>query len=282
MIAMKDNDVTAALADVVYYIRTHLDEPLELGALSELAGFSRYHFHRLFRALAGESLAVYVRRQRLQRAAVRLRETTDDIASIGMDAGYDSPSAFSRMFASHFGVTPSEFRANGAVPVVPAHAQPVFRGRLMEYRLEELPSLRLLAVRRTGRYRHSAPAAFKALWEIARRHDLITAQTMFLGLSYDDPEAHEEDQLRFDACVTSNAPPVEELRVLEHRAGPYAIYRHQGPYQLIEHVFDRLLDAAILSGAHQLREEPFVEINLNDPTVVEPKDLLTDVCIPIV
>ncbi len=282
MIAMRPNDVTAALADVVYYIRTHLDEPLDLAALSDLAGFSRYHFHRLFRALAGESLAAYVRRERLQRAALRLRETADEISAVGMDAGYDSPSAFARMFGSHFGVTPSEFRADGDLPVVPPHALPAFRGRHMEYRVEELPALRLLAVRRTGRYRHSAPAAFKRLWEIARRHHLIRKHTMFLGLSYDDPDAHEDDELRFDACITSNESPVDELHVVERAAGRYAIYRHQGPYDLIEHVFDRLLDAAILSGAHQLRDEPFVEINLNDPTVVERKDLLTDVCIPIV
>jgi AraC family transcriptional regulator len=282
MMAMKPNDVSAALADVAYYIRTHLDQPLELSVLSDLAGFSRYHFHRIFRALAGESLAAYVRRERLQRAAVRLRETVDEIAGIGMEAGYDSPSAFSRIFASHFGVTPSEFRADGSVPVVPSHAFPAFRSRPMEYRVEELPSLRLLAVRRTGRYRHSAPAAFQSLLEIARRHNLIDEDTMFLGLSYDSPEAHEDDELRFDACITSSEPPVEELHVVEHRAGPYAIYRHQGPYHLIEHIFDRLLDAAILSGAHQLRDEPFVEINLNDPAVVEPKDLLTDVCVPIV
>lgn len=75
MIAMDSNDVTAALADVVYYIRTRLDDSLDLSALSGRAGFSPYHFHRLFRAFAGESLASYVRRERLQRAAQRLRET---------------------------------------------------------------------------------------------------------------------------------------------------------------------------------------------------------------
>jgi AraC family transcriptional regulator len=282
MIAMKRNDVTAALADVVYYIRMHLDEPLELSVLSQLTGFSRYHFHRLFRALTGESLAAYVRRERLQRAALRLRETGDEIAAVGMDAGYDSPSAFARIFASHFGVTPSAFRANSNIPIVPSHALPVFRSRQMDYRIEELPSLRLLAVRRTGRYRHSAPGAFQALLGIARRHNLIGENTMFLGLSYDSPDAREDDELRYDACITSNMAPVEELHVVEHRAGRYAIYRHRGPYHLIEHVFDRLIDAAILSGAHQLREEPFVEINLNDPAAADPKDLLTDVCIPIV
>jgi AraC family transcriptional regulator len=282
MTAMKPNDVTAALADVVYYIRTHLDEPLDLAVLSELAGFSRYHFHRLFRALADESLAAYVRRERLQRAALRLRETADEIAAVGLDAGYNSPSAFSRVFAGHFGVTPTEFRANGELPVVPPHALPAFRSRQMEYRIERLPSLRLLAARRTGRYRHSAPVAFKTLLEIARRHNLIREQTIFLGLSYDSPDAHQDDALRYDACITSNEPPVEELHVVEHRAGSYAIYRHQGPYHLIEHVFDRLLDAAILSGAHALREEPFVEINLNDPAIVESKDLITDVCVPVV
>jgi AraC family transcriptional regulator len=282
MIAMQSNDVTAALADVVYYIRTRPNEPLDLSSLSARAGFSRYHFHRLFHAFAGESLAAYVRRERLQRAALRLRETADEIAAVGMTAGYDSPSAFTRAFAAHFGVTPSEFRGDDGVPVVPAHALPAFRGQPLEYRVEELPAQRLLAVRRTGRYRDSAPAAFQALLAIARRHNLINQRTMFLGLSYDAPESHEQDELRYDACISSDAAAIEDLHVVERRAGRYAIHRHQGPYHLIEHAFDRLLDAAILSGAHRLREEPFVEINLNDPAVVRPEDLLTDVCIPVV
>ncbi|HEU5134159.1 MAG TPA: helix-turn-helix domain-containing protein, partial [Steroidobacteraceae bacterium] len=57
---------------VVEHIDRHLDQKLDLAALAGIANFSPFHFHRLFRALMGEALGDYVRRRRLEIAAVRL------------------------------------------------------------------------------------------------------------------------------------------------------------------------------------------------------------------
>ena len=51
---------------VVDYIDRHLDQKLDLAALADVASFSPFHFHRLFRALMGEALGDYVRRRRLE------------------------------------------------------------------------------------------------------------------------------------------------------------------------------------------------------------------------
>lgn len=57
---------------VLEYIDQHLDESLELGTLSEVAHFSAFHYHRLFSAWMGEMLGDYLRRRRLEMAALRL------------------------------------------------------------------------------------------------------------------------------------------------------------------------------------------------------------------
>ena len=57
---------------VLTHIDDHLDEPLELAALADVAHFSAYHFHRLFAAWAGETLGDYIRRRRVEVAALRL------------------------------------------------------------------------------------------------------------------------------------------------------------------------------------------------------------------
>ncbi len=51
------------------HVRAHLGEPLKLADLARVAAFSPFHFHRIFRALTGETLSAYVQRQRLERAA---------------------------------------------------------------------------------------------------------------------------------------------------------------------------------------------------------------------
>ena len=57
---------------VLEHIDRHLDEPLDLAALAEVAHFSPFHFHRLFAAWMGETLGDYLRRRRVELAAMRL------------------------------------------------------------------------------------------------------------------------------------------------------------------------------------------------------------------
>ena len=71
---------------VVDYIDQHLDSRLDLTTLAGVAHFSPFHFHRLFHALMGESLGDYVRRRRLELAAIRLLSHRDlPIVDIALD-----------------------------------------------------------------------------------------------------------------------------------------------------------------------------------------------------
>jgi AraC family transcriptional regulator len=101
---------TERIQDVMLYIREHIDEPLHREVLAEVAGFSVPHFHRIFTACAGENIAGYVRRVRMERAGRKLRMGAVDITEVALAAGYDSHAAFSKAFKQHFGLSPSEFR----------------------------------------------------------------------------------------------------------------------------------------------------------------------------
>jgi AraC family transcriptional regulator len=281
MHTMKRNDPASGLAEIAAHIRRNLDEPIDLRALAERAGFSPYHFHRIFRAVFGEPLAAYVRRERLQRAASALRTTGRDVTGIALEAGYDSPSAFARSFAEHFGIAPTKFRADDTRPIVPEHALPHFRSSEMTVHVEHVPALRLLSVRRIGAYAISAPSAFAALVAIASKNGLLENRTQFVALSHGNPESCDESDLRYDACFSSEGDPVDELEPIEHPGGRYAVYRHTGPYDFIEHVFDRLFDAVVLSGKFELRDAPCMEIYRNDPITTAPAELVADVCLPV-
>ena len=103
------------IEEVMRYIRTHIDEPLNRETLASVAGFSIPHFHRVFRAQVGESAASYVRRLRLHRAGQKLRMGAVDITEVALAAGYDSHAAFSKAFKQQFGFSPSEFRQLGCI-----------------------------------------------------------------------------------------------------------------------------------------------------------------------
>ena len=98
------------LNNVKRYIQEHLDEPLNREVLAAVAGFSVPHFHRVFTAQIGESIASYVRRVRLERAGRKLRMGATDITAVALAAGYETHTAFGKAFKQHFGLSPSEFR----------------------------------------------------------------------------------------------------------------------------------------------------------------------------
>lgn len=101
----------ARMLRVLAHIDAHLDEDLDLAALSRVAAFSRFHFHRQFSAMFGVSVHRYVQLARLKRAAHSLAWNEDQsVTSIALDAGYDAPDAFARAFRQRLAQSPSSFR----------------------------------------------------------------------------------------------------------------------------------------------------------------------------
>src|SRR6195952_1924557 len=96
---------------VLDHIDRHLDDDLDLDAMSGVAAFSKYHFQRQFTATFGLSVHRYVQLARMKRASYRLAYRDDQsVTEIAMDAGYDAPDAFARAFRQRFGQSPSSFR----------------------------------------------------------------------------------------------------------------------------------------------------------------------------
>lgn len=96
---------------VLDYIDQHLDSDLGLKTLSGIAAFSKFHFHRQFKATFGLSLHRYVQLARLKNASHWLAYgDAQSVTDIALDAGYDAPDAFARAFRQRFGQSPSSFR----------------------------------------------------------------------------------------------------------------------------------------------------------------------------
>jgi AraC family transcriptional regulator len=101
----------ARMQRVLDHIDRHLDDDLDLDAVSGVAAFSKYHFHRQFTATFGLSVHRYVQLARMKRASYRLAyRDAQSVTDIAIDAGYDAPDAFARAFRQRVGQSPSSFR----------------------------------------------------------------------------------------------------------------------------------------------------------------------------
>ena len=99
------------LADVLAWMDARLDEALTLDAIAARAGFSPYHFSRLFTARMGHSVMAHLRGRRLVKAAQRmLADPKLKLIDLAFDCGFESQEAFTRAFKRTFGVAPGRFR----------------------------------------------------------------------------------------------------------------------------------------------------------------------------
>lgn len=88
--------------------------PLDLRAVAARAGYSRYHFVRLFRRAYGETPGQYLSRRRIERAKELLRAANLTVTEICLLVGFTSLGTFSTRFKGQVGMTPTEFRRAAA------------------------------------------------------------------------------------------------------------------------------------------------------------------------
>lgn len=180
------------------HVMKHLDEPLRLADVSHAAGFSPFHFHRVFQAMTGETLADFVKRRRLDRALTMISDESRkrSLTSIAIACGFSSSSDFSRCFRQRFGVAPSAFdvqqwRADHAAELEsvvwkskPARSE---RGDRFKVRIRQLPPRTVAYIRVSNPYRGDAvPKAIARLMRWAERRGF--ADNQWLGYQWENPE----------------------------------------------------------------------------------------------
>jgi AraC family transcriptional regulator len=269
------------LLRVLDHIHDNPAGDLSLDALADVAAMSRFHWHRVFHAMTGETAAQAVRRIRLHRAAVWLVQTDMDLAEIATRAGYGSPRSLARAFALQYGRSPAAFRKDGEAI---AERIRLRTGDLTMYSVDiaDQPARRLAAMPHTGPYPEIG-AAFQKGAAIVSARGLWHAVRGGVAVYYDDPSATAPGALRSHAGFalegeTAVPEGMEEVRL---PAGPAAVLHFRGPYSGLQAAYDFLYGVWLPQSGRETADAAPFEVYLNDPSEVPPEDLLTDIVVPI-
>lgn len=284
---LKASAYAARFNRVFEYIDRHLGEVLTVELLSQVANFSKYHFHRQFSEYAGISVFRYLQLMRLKRASYRLAfSKREKIADIALDAGFENPESFSRAFKNTFGQTPSEFRRSPKwEPWNERYQFPIReRRQSMEINIVEFERTRVAALEHRGALGlvNDSVGIFIE-WRKASGLSPVQSSKSF-GIVYDNPDTTEPEQFRFDICGSVSEEVPDNAQGVINKViprGRCAVIRHQGSHDRIGDSVYYLYRDWLPGSGEELRDFPLYFHYLNLPPETPEHDLITDIYLPL-
>ncbi|MFW2571382.1 AraC family transcriptional regulator [Legionella sp. 29fVS95] len=270
------------LKKVIEFIGKHLDEKLTLNQLSDIACFSKYHFHRLFTAYTGLSLQQYVRWLRLKRAAHQLIVNKDkSIIEIAINAGFESHESFTRAFKQACHLNPSEFRAQSSWQVweQQPYCLPKKGEMTMNVSIKNIAARRLAVLEHRGDPQKVGDSVNRLInWAKAQTINLKPKAGEAFGFAYDDPQTTPAAEFRFDLGITVPEQLKLEGEIIEKRlpAGRYAVATHKGSRNTIGDTVYGLYRDWLPESGEELGNLPCIFCYYNFDHEVAETELITE------
>jgi AraC family transcriptional regulator len=280
---------------VIDHIDRHLDKKLDLAALADIASFSPFHFHRLFRALFGEALGDYVRRRRLEIAGVRLLSQPGvSVLNIALGVGFGSAEAFTRAFRGKFDCSPTEWRKSkrgqmaskrgqAARPAGRKNGVTSSKETAMKVTIIDRPPVHVAYLRHTGAYGPDIGRFWMETVAPWMSTNNLMGRERF-GLALDDPTVTAPAKCRYDACVQSQEKEMLSgdpgRKVIP--GGKYAALAFEGTSAQIGAAWEALLRDWLPKSGLQLDSRPFFEHYPVDGRY-DPKSgrFTCNICVPV-
>lgn len=246
-----------------------------------LANFSPFHFHRIYRAMRGESIAETIRRARLTRAALQLSTTELPVIDVALAAGYESAQSFARAFKSFVAESPSAFRAGRRsvadfIPPIVIERKDEF----MKIDLVDREPTRAHVLKHQGPI-GSIPETWASLWRWHVQAGLAGQAQYPIGVCFGDPETPGGFRYYAGLVFPEGVAASGEIETLDIPGGRYASYRHIGPYMGISGAFQQLYGQWLPSSGYEPDDRPSLEVYRNTPYDTPPEALVTDLLVPV-
>lgn len=188
---MIENSNDLYLNKAINYIVENFTKPPNLEEVSKISGFSKFHFHRLFKEFTSETLNQFTRRIRLERAAfILLFDKNRTITDIALSCGFSNSQNFATAFKKHFRITPKAYKENkGCAGIIIPDPAIVAKYNIELIFIDTFSFI----------YERSFGAYYSSDFLSQRKKTLSNnSDKKYIGLFLDDPTVTTETNCRYD------------------------------------------------------------------------------------
>lgn len=278
------SEYESRMHQVLTYIDQHLEKPITVKTLAEVAHFSPFHFHRLFSAWMGETIGDYLRRRRVEVAAMRLvAQPRISILNVALSVGFGSAEAFARAFKSRFGHSPTAWR--GMKQPSSANSNPDQQNSkhdqaarasfvdhdgvrphsnqetIMKVAIIDRHPATVAYLRHLGPYGEPISRFWQETYVPWAVMNKLGADHPRYGIAHDDPSITAPAQCKYDACaeVPPDFLPTGGALKTTIPGGKYAVHKFRGTVAQAEKTWMALLRNWLPSSGLQLDNRPCFE-----------------------
>ena len=273
----------ARLQRVLMYIHDHPAQDLSLDTLAEIACMSRFHFHRVFRAMTGATVADLTRHLRLLAAANALLRDNAPLQDVARRHGYPNAASFSRAFRGAHGIAPGAFRRRGqALSNQLRTARP--GDSMYPVSIEHLEPCRAAGIEHAGSYADMG-RAFQAPAALLAARSLFPHVLGMFAIYHDAPGSRPEAELRAHAgvLVADDFPrDIRGVHYFDLAGGKHAVLRHIGPPATLTSAYEWLYGTWLPHSGEEPRDEAPIELYANDARTTPSDQIRTDIRLPLV
>lgn len=256
-------------------IESSLDDYLCIEQLASIAGYSPFHFQRLFKEYTGENVASYIKRLRIEKSAFMLKYQYKKISTVAMRAGFNSNTSFTRAFKSYFHISPLEFKEK--------YKNFDTKEDTPDFTIVNLDSFKVFFIRTFGDYYTSEPQAWNELTNCFKK--ALDETTQYISICYDEPTIIKScSKLRYEACILYEEEKhnkIQNLVLKEIESGAYAKFEFEGTLREFDLLFYKVYHTFFHDKTFQIGLRPAIQIHHNNSNDLLYGITKTDLFIPI-
>ncbi|WP_299675343.1 GyrI-like domain-containing protein [uncultured Tenacibaculum sp.] len=219
-----NNDIAVRIYKAIQYIEENSSTKLLLEDVASKAHFSPFHFHRIFKAITGETFNNFIVRKRIEKSADYLLHKPDkSISEIAFSSGFSSISSFSRTFKKFYGMSPKQFQESSSSRFSKICKTESKNGKI-ETQLEQyicnmnehlqfidrnakkidtvfINDIDVAYIPHIGPFENLG-TAFQKLLQWAYPRNLMNGEHQIMSIYHDSPKITEPDKLKVSACIS--------------------------------------------------------------------------------
>jgi len=246
------------LEKVLTFIEENLDDHLSIEELSAIGGYSRFHFQRIFKDYVGENIGAYINRIRIERSAFMLKYQYKKISTVGMRAGYNSNTAFTRAFKKYYNLSPVDFR-NSIINYdrVDIETPP--------YEIVHIEDKKVFFIRTYGDYGLYEPYAWQQFF--VNYEEEVDSNSQYITICYDEPSiVKKQSTLRYEACALYDKTKhknADKLSIKTIKGGKYAKFYFEGTLKELDQFFYKIYYTFFHNKEYQIKFTPAFQMHHN-------------------